>query len=160
MRINPEYFRNIIFGAEDSFVSTVGVLFGLATAIEDKSTVILTGLIVIAVESLSMGVGSYLSEEEIHEAGVKEHTDIPWVGGILMFIAYFLAGFVPLSPYYFYMPMEARFISVAVTLVALFFLGAIPTKSLKAGVRMLVVAGLAIFVGFLIGTLHDKVSVI
>ena len=29
---NTGYFRNILFGAEDSLVSTVGVLFGVASS--------------------------------------------------------------------------------------------------------------------------------
>ena len=29
-KINQDYFRNMIFGAEDGLVSTVGILFGIS----------------------------------------------------------------------------------------------------------------------------------
>ncbi|KKS14240.1 MAG: hypothetical protein UU72_C0051G0009 [candidate division WWE3 bacterium GW2011_GWB1_41_6] len=52
----PEYFRNLLFGAEDSLVSTVGVLFGVASSSAyTQQQILVTGLIVIAVEALSMG---------------------------------------------------------------------------------------------------------
>jgi VIT1/CCC1 family predicted Fe2+/Mn2+ transporter len=153
LSINPDYFRNIIFGAEDSLVSTVGVLFGVAAVTANKNLVVVTGLIVIAVEALSMGAGSFLSEESTHAMDKKhKHTDLPWVDGLIMFASYFSFGFIPLAPYIFMQVDLARYASLAVTLVTLFILGYFPTKSFKAALRMATVAGLAALIGFAIAS--------
>lgn len=153
-KLKPSYFRNIVFGAEDSLVSTVGVLFGAAAAGSTQSAMLLTGLLVISVEALSMGAGAFLSETSEEEFKKKKHSSDPIIGGILMFFSYFIAGFVPLTPYIFLEVQVAKFVSVAASLGSLFILGFIPQKSLKAALRMLVVAGLAVLVGFIIASVY------
>ena len=151
-KINQDYFRNIIFGAEDSLVSTVGILFGISTAIQDKTTIIVTGIIMIVVAGLSMGVGAFLTETSTHKLkGVRQHTDIPWVDGLLMLISYFLAGLIPLVPYLIFDVSVGRYVSIVGALIALFLLGLVPTKKLKDGFRMVSIAGIAILAGFLVG---------
>lgn len=56
-------FREMIFGMEDGMVSTLGAITGIAAATASHFTVILSGLIIISVESISMAVGSYLSSK-------------------------------------------------------------------------------------------------
>jgi VIT1/CCC1 family predicted Fe2+/Mn2+ transporter len=150
-KINPDYFRNVIFGAEDSLVSTVGILYGVSTASHSKTTVLITGLIVVVVAGLSMGAGAYLTETTTHKIDTRKHTDKPWVDGVTMFLSYFFAGLIPLAPYLLFDVDLAKNISVAIGVIALFFLGLIPTKDLREGLRMTVVAGFAILVGFIIG---------
>jgi len=70
------YMRQLIFGLEDSLVSTFGAITGVAAGSGDSFVVILTGMVIIFVESLSMGVGAYLSakseSEVIEEVARKE----------------------------------------------------------------------------------------
>ncbi len=61
------YLRNFVFGVEDSLVSTVGLLSGVAAAGVETKTIVLTGVVLIIVEALSMAVGSYLSEYSVEE---------------------------------------------------------------------------------------------
>lgn len=150
-RLHPEYFKNLVFGIEDSIVSTVGVLFGLATAAMDKSTIFTTGLIVISVEAISMGIGSYLSEESTQEMDGQAHKDKPAIEGIIMFCSYYFAGFIPLMPYVFIDIVSAKYISVVLALFALFLVGFIPNKKAKSGLKMAVLAGFAILIGFMVG---------
>ncbi|MEN9389588.1 MAG: hypothetical protein RLY61_672 [Candidatus Parcubacteria bacterium] len=150
-RLHPEYFKNLVFGIEDSVVSTVGVLFGLATAAMDRGTIFTTGLIVISVEAISMGIGSYLSEESTQEIDGQTHKDKPAIEGIIMFCSYYFAGFIPLLPYVFFDIRSAKFLSVTVALVTLFLVGFIPRKKAKSGIKMAVLAGFAIFIGFAVG---------
>lgn len=154
-KLNVDYLRNILFGAEDSLVSTVGVLFGLASSSDYNShLLILAGITLIAVEALSMGVGSYLSETEVHETkDGKKHRDSPVLDGVIMLFSYLVFGIITLAPYLI-LPMEtARYFSVAITLGFLFIVGYLPTENVKSGVRMLVTAGLAILVGFMVASL-------
>ncbi len=67
--------REAIFGLEDGMVSTMGAITGIATGTKSYFTVILSGFVIIAVESISMAVGSYLSsksEREIDERKLFE----------------------------------------------------------------------------------------
>ena len=71
-RYNPDYIhhkdskivgsiREIVFGIEDGMVSTLGAVTGIAVGSQDHFTVVLAGVVIIAVESISMGIGSYIS---------------------------------------------------------------------------------------------------
>lgn len=169
--------RNFIFGAEDALVSSVGALFGLAASnLYTQQQLISAGLVVISVEALSMGVGSFLTEESVievdenhgHEGNngadtteavstiesekERKHTIL---GGIIMFLSYLFTGAIVLLPYIFIDVQIAKFVSIAITLAILFFLGCLPTKRFKSGLRMLVVAGLAILVGFAVAQLAN-----
>src|SRR5689334_15258990 len=121
-KINADYLRNLLFGAEDSLVSTVGVLFGLASSPDyTVRLLILAGITLIAVEALSMGVGSYLSEVEVHETkSGKSHVDSPILDGVLMLFSYLLFGTIVLIPYLLLPIATAKYTSVAVTLGFLF----------------------------------------
>lgn len=159
MKIQTDYLRNLIFGVEDALVSTAGVVFGVASSGKyTPSQTILTGLIVVAVEALSMGVGSYLSEESVHEVE-KKHTDNPVVGALIMFFSYLLAGTAAVAPYALMAPSTAKYASAAISIVLLFLLGLLPKRSLRDGLRMVIVAGLAIAIGYAIGHLDISMYV-
>lgn len=146
----------MIFGAEDSLVSTVGVLFGVASTSFNDGFILVTGFLVITVEALSMGAGAFLSEKSAQEFSEEPETgESTIVDGIVMFAAYFLAGFIPLLPYIVIPGANAKYFSILFSVVALFFLGFIPQRSLRSGIRMMVVAGLAILAGFLIGSMSE-----
>jgi VIT1/CCC1 family predicted Fe2+/Mn2+ transporter len=63
----PPFFlsgiREIVFGLEDGMVSTLGAITGIAIGTQSQFTVILSGAVIVAVESFSMAVGSYLSNK-------------------------------------------------------------------------------------------------
>ncbi len=150
--------RNIIFGVEDSLVSTVGFVSGIAVASVERSTIILSGLILVCVEAFSMGVGSVLSEESVREARVRR--SVRWgpalAGGFVMFISYILAGAFVLAPYWFHGVGRALSESVAISLALLFLLGASSARLtglpvMSRAIRMMVVGGLAILLGIFVG---------
>ncbi len=149
-KLNSDQLRNFVFGAEDSLVSTLGVLFGIASANDfDKHQIIVAGLITIVVEATSMGAGSFLSEETAIEADGRRKMK-PITDGIIMCFSYFVAGFIPLAPYFFAEVSTAKYASIFFSLAALFILGLLPSRNLKSGLRMAVVASFAAFLGFLV----------
>src|SRR3989344_4537783 len=87
------YFRNFIFGVEDSLVSTVGLLSGVAVANVSREHIILTGIILLLVEGLSMAVGSFLTEYSVEE--YTHQTERPTkrnvISGVIMFFSYLSA---------------------------------------------------------------------
>lgn len=151
-------FRNFIFGVEDSLVSTVGLLSGVAAAGTTRTAIITTGVVLIFVEAFSMGVGSFLSEETTQEATRKKFSEVNVVkAAFVMFVSYFLAGLIPLSPYIFANSHE-QYLSIFASLISLMLLGvysAIKFKRniLQKAIEMLLLGGLATGVGIGIGYL-------
>ena len=62
-----ENVRDVVFGLEDSLVSTVGTITGVAVATHSPYIVMLTGVVLISVEAVSMAAGSYLSSKSATE---------------------------------------------------------------------------------------------
>lgn len=59
--------RDVVFGLEDGIVSSLGALIGIAEGTRSGPLVALSGFVIIAVESLSMAGGSYLSSKAHRE---------------------------------------------------------------------------------------------
>ncbi len=64
--------RETVFGMEDGLVSTMGAITGIAAATRDPFIVLLSGFVIVAVESVSMGVGSYLSSKSEKEVKLNK----------------------------------------------------------------------------------------
>jgi len=70
--------RELVFGLEDSLVSTVGVVVGVAAGAPDRGIVLLSGSVLIVVEALSMAAGSFLSSKshrEMLELAIREEEE-------------------------------------------------------------------------------------
>lgn len=67
--------REVVFGIEDGMVSTLGTISGIAIGSGDRDTVLLSGIVIIAVESISMAVGSYISNSSAKEVDQKTVAD-------------------------------------------------------------------------------------
>src|SRR3989338_1909017 len=151
------YIRNIIFGVEDSLVSTVGLLAGIATQ-TPRSVILLTGIVYICVEGFSMAEGSFLAEEATEEylsrdkVGFKQSV----IGSIVMLFSFILAGLIPIAPYVYIESKSAIAVSIIASLTALFILGLASGKMSRTGMvsrglRMAILAGIAIFIGIMVG---------
>lgn len=153
------YIRTFVFGVEDSLVSTVGLLSGIAVGGVPKSQIILTGVVLLLVEAFSMAIGSLISEQSAEE--YVKHREVPitndLINSAIMFVSYFLFGLIPLAPYLFASPNQALPLSVVGTLAALFFLGMggalfFKINIFKNGIRTLILGGSAIAIGTIAAT--------
>ncbi|OGI60084.1 hypothetical protein A2641_02845 [Candidatus Nomurabacteria bacterium RIFCSPHIGHO2_01_FULL_37_25] len=73
-----DVLKEVVFGIEDGMVSTLGSITGIAIGSNNQAIVILAGVVIISVESISMGIGSYLSnrsQEEMEERKIKEEKE-------------------------------------------------------------------------------------
>lgn len=154
----PLYFRNFIFGVEDSLVSTVGLLAGIAIGGVSREIIFLTGAVVILVEAFSMAAGSFLVESSMEEYTHKrDKNERPLAGGVVMFFSYVIAGFVPLASYIIFVSdTTALYMSALTSLLALFALGLVGgslshVKIVRRGVRMVLVGGIAVAAGVAAG---------
>ena len=152
--------RNLVFGVEDSLVSTVGLLSGVAIAGVARETILLTGVVLIFVEAFSMAAGTFLSEASEEDfLRIKTLSGrSSFIDGVVMFISYFISGFIPLSPYLFFSDGAAFHVSIGGSLIALLLLGLwgghVSKASIwKSALRMFLVGGLAILVGIGAGQL-------
>ena len=156
------FLRNTVFGVEDSLVSTVGLLSGIAaTGSVSKSFILLTGIVYISVEAFSMAVGSFLSEEFVEEYEHKKEAYLqPALGAFIMFASFALAGFVPILPYLFFAGQQAILISVIASIIALFLLGMAGGHLSRIGIisrglRMGLLGGSAIVIGIVVGSFFN-----
>jgi len=93
-------FKQVVFGLEDGVVSTLGALTGIAGGVQNSHVVILSGFVIIFVESLSMAAGTFLSEKSDQEVDEKmlqeqrdEIRDNPEEGKKLLRDSYMARGF-------------------------------------------------------------------
>lgn len=154
------FVRNFVFGVEDSLVSTVGLLSGVAASGAERSTIIVTGVVLIFVEAFSMGVGSVLSDNSTKE--FKSGEEVPLAvsvkGGVVMLVSYFIAGLIPLAPYLFLPNGVAFSASIWASLLGLYLLGYASAKMagvnpLKESIQMFLLGGAAVGIGVAVGTL-------
>lgn len=156
-----EYLRSVIFGVEDSLVSTTGLIAGISIGSDNRRVVLLGGLVAIMVEAVSMGAGEYLSDDAVAELDkLKRQPDNPLISGLLMFCSYLLAGLIPLLPVVFFAYPGSVWLSVILALGGLFMLGFLKGKvlcssPLRGGFKILAVGGVATLFGIFVGSLFE-----
>lgn len=163
------FIRNFVFGVEDSLVSTVGLISGVAIAGASRGTIFLTGIVLIFVEAFSMGVGSYLSEQSsedfIRQGAGETKPGMSVSSGLIMFVSYFLSGFIPLIPYLLWTDSRQAFApSIGASLAALFLLGVWGARLSKlpvfrGGLQMMIIGGIAIGLGVSVGAVLARFGV-
>lgn len=159
MKTSALYLRTIVFGINDSLVSTVGFLAGISVAGVPRATIVLTGIIYALVEAFSMAMGDFLSEESAEEyvshSNVNDRPSV--ISAVLMFISCVLASLIPLIPYIIFTSDIALIVSICLSVLSLFIVGALSARfsrlpMLWRGVRMASLGGAAIVMGVAIGT--------
>ncbi|MEK7123898.1 MAG: VIT1/CCC1 transporter family protein [Patescibacteria group bacterium] len=158
-KILTDNTRDIVFGFEDGFVSTLGTITGIAAATYDAYIVILSGAVLILVESVSMAAGSYLSSKSQKEVvGEKIDEKNLLTGAVFMGVSYLTAGSVVILPYLLFRIDLAIAASIILTIISLFLLGAVKGEIIKkpafrSGLEMLFIAFTAAAIGFFAGQL-------
>jgi VIT1/CCC1 family predicted Fe2+/Mn2+ transporter len=157
MVIHREYLRSIIFGVEDSLVSTTGLLAGISITAQNSHYIITTGLIAILIEAVSMGVSEYLSDDAVKDIDkMKRNTDSAFLSGLFLMIAYIIAGLIPLTPIAFLRFPISLVTSVILALVGLFLLGYIKgalvhSSRSRGAIKILIVGGITTILGLILG---------
>lgn len=143
------YIRDIVYGANDGIVTTFAVVAGVTGGDLSTRAVLIVGAANLFADSLSMGVGNYLSIRS-HESALAaedrpEEEPHAVRHGLATMLAFIVAGAVPLVPYVGWGTAEAadRFVvSVIFTFAALFAVGSLRAlvtidRWWKAGLEML-----------------------
>lgn len=159
-KVSKNNLRELIFGLEDGLVSTLGVVTGMASGLSNSSVVILSGIVVVLVESLSMAAGTYLSNKAEYDLN-KKHAAPVLFAALVMFVAYVLGGSIPLLPYFFLSVNQGIVGSVIATVISLYLVGyykgvVTRTNRVKSGFEMMTVSLLAAGLGYIIGAIGSR----
>ncbi|OGD78334.1 hypothetical protein A2368_04795 [Candidatus Collierbacteria bacterium RIFOXYB1_FULL_49_13] len=173
------HLREIVFGLEDGLVSTLGAISGIAAATHDKTLVLVSALIVVLVESISMAAGTYISDKtEIEQnrqrrlgflslfAFLRPHPSQTYFaieGAMAMGAAYLIGGLISASSYIFLPVNLALISSLFLTSFSLFVIGyskAVITQvpRIRSGLETMFISLVAAAVGLLIGNLGAYAS--
>jgi len=155
-RIAPDYIHSIFFGIEDSLVSTTGALAGIAISSGSKELILATALVIIAVESTSMGASEFLSEETEEDIKKEKMPANPKISGLLVFLSYIIAGIIPLFPYLILPHIQAIPVSIVSALIGMILLGIAKGKLSKkspfrSALEVLIIGGIAAGIGIAVG---------
>ena len=149
------YIRDIVYGANDGLITTFAVVAGVVGGGLSARTMLIIGAANLVADGLSMGVGNYLSIKS-HESALaaenrpQEEARPAW-HGFATFLSFAIAGAVPLLPFVFGMSTHGFAVSIALTFLTLFVVGALRglvtiDRWWKAGLEMLLL-GVAVALG-------------
>ncbi len=122
------YIGDLVYGANDGILTSFAVVAGVTGGALSTGIVLIVGMANLFADGLSMGVGNYLSirarESALEQQRRPEEEARPARHGCATFVAFVIAGAVPLFPYL--VPgLGSRFpLAASCALVALFAVGA------------------------------------
>ena len=160
IRDKGDYVRDVVLSANDGLVTTFAVVAGSLGASLPHSVVVILGLANLFADGLSISTSVYLgvkSEIEFEQnKGKKIKLGLrPLINGLVSFMAFGVAGFVPLVSYIFKFD-NAFDVSSALVVFALIivgiFRGFISGKNIfKTSVENLFIGGTSALVAYLVG---------
>jgi vacuolar iron transporter family protein len=161
------YIRDLVYGANDGIITTFAVVAGVAGGNLTRAAVLVVGVANLAADGLSMAVGNFLSiraNESAREAeNLPEEEAAPARHGLATFLAFVIAGVVPLAPYVLPGVETGRFLwSLMLTLLSLFVVGALRTlvttdRWWRAGLEMMLLGAIVAAAAYGAGALIAKV---
>lgn len=158
------YFPDIVFGAIDGIVTTFAVIAGVYGAALSASLILILGSANLFADGFSMGVSNYLATDSRTVDPVVKN---PVVSGLTTFLAFLVAGAVPLAPF-LYMYARGRAVTelvylfaFIVSLATFFLLGVLKgivtrTSVLRSASATFLIGCSASFIAFFIGQLISK----
>ena len=152
------YLKDIVYGANDGIVTTLVVIASVTGASMSPKAVLVLGIANLIADGFSMGTSNVLSVRSTVTAESRPPLVAASRNGIATFIAFVLAGFIPLATYM--LPLGGNGIrfpaACLLAALALFTVGACRSLFsdrpwLVAGLEMLVLGAIASAVAYGIG---------
>ena len=154
------YVADLIYGTNDGILTTFAVVAGVSGGDLSSGTVLIVGVANLVADGLSMGVGNYLSirahESALEAQHLPEQEAFPVRHGLATFLAFAIAGAIPLVPYL--VPgLDHRFlISTLSALAAQFTVGALrsavtASRWWVSGLEMLILGVIVAVVAYATG---------
>jgi len=154
------YLKDLVYGANDGIITTFAVVAGVAGARLDARVVLILGFANLLADGFSMGASNFLSirsDEAARRASGRGLLEpFPSRHSLATFLAFVVAGVVPLASYVVTVGADQFLVAVFLTLATLFAVGA--ARSLvtdvpwwRAGLEMLAVGSAAAAVAYGVG---------
>ncbi len=155
MKITP---RDLILGGQDGLVNVLGIILGLSVAATSEHTIIIAGLAAAFSEATSMGAVAYTAARADKVRIETEGEKMFFGDAVIVGVAALIGAIIPIAPFFFVTGITAVTISLVLSAVALFILGAKAGQSTgrsktKSGFQILFIGFLAALAGFIIGVL-------
>lgn len=154
-----KFLGDMVYGATDGIVTTFAIVAAAAGASLSPAIIIILGLANLFADGFSMGASNFLGRRsEGAYARLEKNFLIPFQHGFATFLAFTIAGFLPLIPYLFKMQQNDNQFTVSAILagLAFFFVGAVRARVTKerfwlSGLEILLVGGFAASVAYGVG---------
>ena len=118
------YVGDLVYGANDGILTSFAVVAGVTGGSLSSGIVLIVGLANLFADGLSMGVGNYLSirarESALEQQQRPEEESWPGRHGLATFVAFVVAGAVPLLPYFVASAERPFALAAASAMAALF----------------------------------------
>lgn len=149
--MDPFFVRNLVYGLEDSVISTTGVVVGVTFAGLPYQHVIITGIVLVLVEAMSMAFGAFMSEESFLITANESYTTTRvLLYAATMFVSYASAGAYILVPYLLNL-RRAYAWSIGFALAALFTITYIVKRNPWRALAITAIGGVILAVTIVVG---------
>lgn len=158
-RLLERYVSEVVYGSNDGLITTFAVVAGVTGAALDNSVVLILGFASLFADGASMAASDFLSHRSREARDGADGEPPPQRTAGATFVAFVVAGAVPLASYVIPMPQAWRFpIAASLTAVTLFAIGAgrsaVTSRSWwRSGGEMLAVGTGAAVIAYIVGKL-------
>lgn len=160
--------RDVILGGQDGLVNVLGVVLGIVAAGGENKILIAASMAAAFAEAVSMGAVAYTSTIAERDYNTKfkvqnskfKSNRVVLETALIVGITALLGAFIPIIPFFLFSVKVALPISLVVSAVALFAVGAYQAKTLvgvwwRMGTQMTIIGMGAAIVGFVIGKIFS-----
>lgn len=153
--MDPFFVRNLVYGLEDSVISTTGVVVGVTFAGLPYQHVIITGIVLVLVEAMSMAFGAFMSEESFLITANESYTTTRvLLYAATMFVSYAIAGAYILTPYLLNVPRAYAW-SIGLAVVALLAITYAVQRNLARSLTITAIGAVIIAIMIYVGRWMD-----
>ena len=161
------YLKDLVYGANDGIITTFAVVAGVAGAQLEARIVLILGFANLLADGFSMGASNFLSirsDEAVRKStGLTALEPFPGRHSVATFLAFVVAGCIPLLSYVVAATDDPFRTAILLTLATLFLVGA--ARAFVTGLRwwwsgleMLFVGSAAAAVAYGVGALLERIT--
>jgi VIT1/CCC1 family predicted Fe2+/Mn2+ transporter len=161
------YLKDLVYGANDGIITTFAVVAGVAGAQLEARIVLILGFANLLADGFSMGASNFLSirsDEAVRAStGLAVAEPFPGRHSVATFLAFVMAGFIPLVSYVVIVEGNPFPMAILLTLATLFLVGASRSLVTRApwwssGLEMLAVGSAAAAVAYGVGAFVEGLT--
>ncbi len=155
--------KDIILGGQDGLVNVLGIVLAVASATYATKDILIAGIAATFAESISMGAVAFTSSKAAKEYYLSKHIKkfpkeykSPFNSALVVGFSAIIGSLIPILPFFFTNVSTGIVISVIISIITLFIVGAIKAivttgNWKKSGFELSAIGISAAIIGYLIG---------